>query len=48
MILPPLRSYGFAFAIAGFTVINAGATDFKSQVLPLLQKNGYCKDVKYK
>ena len=43
MTLSSLRPYGFALvAFAGLTSLTAGATDFKSQVLPLLQKK--CAD----
>jgi len=42
MTLPPLRSFGLALAVTGFTVVTAGATDFKTQVLPVLQKK--CAD----
>ena len=42
MLLPPLRPYKTAIVVAGFAVLNAGATDFKSQILPLLQKK--CSD----
>lgn len=42
MTLSPLRLHGIALVISGFAALNAGATDFKTQVLPLLQKK--CAD----
>ncbi len=42
MILPSLRHCGFAFVVTGLASLSAHATDFKSQVLPLLQKK--CAD----
>ena len=42
MILSPLRSCGIALVIASFASLSAGATDFKKQILPILQKK--CAD----
>ena len=43
MTLPTLRSAGLSIvAIASLTALQAGATDFKTQVLPMLQKK--CAD----
>jgi len=42
MTFPPLRPYGIALVLTASAVLNAGATDFKTQVLPLLQKK--CAD----
>src|SRR4051812_11394429 len=42
MILPSLRRCGFIFVVTGLASLSAHATDFKTQVLPLLQKK--CAD----
>ncbi|MDB6137291.1 MAG: hypothetical protein JWO94_363 [Verrucomicrobiaceae bacterium] len=34
----PLRSHGIALVISGFAALSASATDFKTQILPILQK----------
>jgi hypothetical protein len=42
MISSPLRSYGIALVIAGFASLSSGATDFKTKILPILQRK--CAD----
>ncbi len=42
MILSPLRTCGIALVFTGLASLSAGATDFKSQLLPILQKK--CAD----
>ncbi len=42
MLFPSLRSYGATLAIAGFATFSSAATDFKTQVMPILQKK--CAD----
>ena len=42
MPLSHLRPYGIALVITGFAALNAGATDFKAQIMPILQKK--CAD----
>ncbi|MDB6137717.1 MAG: hypothetical protein JWO94_789 [Verrucomicrobiaceae bacterium] len=38
MLSTPLRPFGIALVISGFAALSASATDFKKQILPILQK----------
>ncbi|MDB6073394.1 MAG: hypothetical protein JWO89_1034 [Verrucomicrobiaceae bacterium] len=42
MHLSPLSSYGATLVIAGFATFSSAATDFKTQIMPILQKK--CAD----